>query len=195
MSKILSTSELQNDKSILGFWIYLMSDLLIFASLFATFIVLRNNTAGGPSGAELFSLAYVYIETIFLLASSFTAGLALYYYKLKNISRTNLFLIITFALGLIFLTMEFTEFTMLVKEGNGWTSSAFSSAYFTLVGTHGLHILIGLIWLIFMILSITKNTYSIVNQKRIFMWSLFWHFLDIVWIFIFTIVYLLGAIE
>lgn len=191
----LNIKEEQESKAILGFWIYLMTDLLLFASLFATFIILRDNTAGGPSGAELFSLPFIFIETLVLLTSSYTAGLAVYYAYKKQLQRTLILLGITFILGAVFLTMELTEFALLVQEGSGWAASGFTTAYFTLVGTHGFHILVGLIWLATIGYLLIKRGFTAGVTKRLLMWSLFWHFLDIVWIFIFTVVYLMGAIR
>lgn len=182
-------------KTLLGFWIYLMTDCLLFASLFATFVILRNNTAGGPDGGELFSLSFVFAETLVLLTSSYTAGLALYYAHQKMLNKSLIALGVTFILGAVFLSMEMTEFALLVSEGSGWASSGFTSAYFTLVGTHGLHIFIGLIWLLTLIVMLVKKGLSQLTTKRLLMWSMFWHFLDIVWIFIFTVVYLMGAIK
>lgn len=194
MNELAKKNDIHNDKTILGFWIYLMTDLLLFATLFATFIVLRDNTAGGPAGSELFSLPFVFMETLILLTSSYTAGLAILNSRTKQLRKVIPWLGITFILGSIFITMELTEFALLAQEGSSWASSGFTSAYFTLVGTHGIHILIGLIWLAVMVYSLYKRGFSKANQRKLFMWSMFWHFLDIVWIFIFTIVYLMGAI-
>lgn len=182
-----------SEKVTLGFWIYLMTDLAIFTTLFATFAVLRSSTAGGADGKEITDLPYVLTETIILLISSFTAGLGMIAARAGNKRNALIYLGITFLLGLSFIGMELNEFSHLVSEGNSWRESAFLSAFFTLVGTHGLHITIGLIWLVFMMSQIFKNGFKKPILKRLVMFSLFWHFLDIVWIFIFTIVYLLGA--
>ena len=181
-------------KLTLGFWVYLMTDLIMFAALFATYAVLRNNTFGGPGGAELFSLPFVLTETFILLTSSFTCGLAMIAVHRDKKNQTIGWLIITFLLGLSFLCMELTEFSHLVAEGHSPQANAFLSSYFTLVGTHGLHIAVGLLWIIVSILMIWKRglTESITNKLVRF--SLFWHFLDVVWIFIFTIVYLMSKI-
>lgn len=185
----------EQNKTTLGFWMYLMTDCVLFASLFATYAVLRNNTAGGPSGEELFNLPYILIETLILLTSSFTAGLAVLAFRHKQ--QTNLigWLLVTFALGLAFLLMEVYEFAQLVHEGNGWQRSGFLSAYFTLVGTHGLHILVGLLWLVVVVPNILRNGLNHIVAKRLMLFSLFWHFLDIIWIFIFTLVYLMGNVR
>ncbi len=191
---LAENSEQENDsKTILGFWLYLMTDCLVFASLFATFIVLRNNTFGGPGASDLFSMPYVLVETLVLLTSSFTAGLAMLSLRIKDKKAVLKWLLITFMLGLVFLGMEINEFTSLYNEGHSWRASGFLSAFFTLVGTHGLHISAGLIWLAVLFFQITKYGLKSPISKRLMMFSMFWHFLDIVWIFIFTIVFLMGV--
>lgn len=185
----------EQNKTTLGFWMYLMTDCVLFASLFATYAVLRNNTAGGPSSEELFHLPYILIETLILLTSSFTAGLAVLALRYKHQTKLIGWLLVTFALGLAFLLMEVYEFAQLVHEGNGWQRSGFLSAYFTLVGTHGTHILVGLLWLVVMIPNILQNGLNHISAKRLMLFSLFWHFLDIIWIFIFTLVYLMGSVQ
>ena len=182
--------------ALFGFWVYLMSDCVLFASLFATFVVLRNNTFGGPSGAQLFNLPYVLLETIVLLTSSFTNGLALLSAQRRKLQQTLVWLGVTFALGVTFLTLEISEFHKFALLGDSWHRSGFLSAYYTLVGTHGAHITIGLIWMAVMAVYIVKRGLNNpLVLKRIRMLSLFWHFLDVVWIFIFTIVYLFGALH
>ena len=184
----------EDSKTNLGFWIYLMTDCIVFASLFATYAVLQGNTFGGPSGAELFELPFVLTETLILLTSSFMCGLAVLAARKRDKKLALTFLGTTFALGIAFISMEISEFIHLVNEGNGWQQSAFLSAFFTLVGTHGLHITIGLIWATFLGLQIYIQGLKNITIKRLFLFSLFWHFLDIVWIFIFTIVYLMGVV-
>lgn len=183
-----------NEKTLLGFWLYIMTDCVLFASLFATFAVLRINTNGGPNGAELFHLPYVLIETILLLTSSFTCGLALLAARSHDKGGTLLWFGVTALLGMTFLGMELREFQQLALDGNSWTRSGFLSSYFTLVGTHGLHIAVGILWMGVMMWRLAKKGFSDIVIKRLQMLSLFWHFLDIVWIFIFTIVYLTGAL-
>lgn len=190
----MSLAESTN-KTLLGFWIYLMTDIVLFATLFATFIVLRDGTAGGPTGAELFSMPFVLLETLILLTSSFTAGLAMLAAHNKDRTKTLAWFCVTFALGLMFLALELSEFSNLVHEGYGWQASAFMSAFFTLVGTHGLHITFGLIWMATLMLKLYRSGFAGNSLKRLTMLSLFWHFLDIVWIFIFTIVYLMGEVN
>lgn len=181
------------NRTAIGFWLYLMTDCILFASLFATFAVLRTATAGGPSAPEIFELPLALAETIILLTSSFTCGLALIALKNKNVRGILWSLGATFMLGAAFLAIEIGEFAKLVSEGHDWQQSAFLSSYFTLVGTHGLHILVGLIWLVVMVAVMLKRglTHKVTRQLTLF--GLFWHFLDLVWIFIFTIVYLLGV--
>jgi cytochrome o ubiquinol oxidase subunit III len=190
-----TTIELQaTAKTTFGFWLYLMTDCVLFATLFATFAVLRNNTFGGPGGDELFKLPYVLTETLLLLTSSFTCGLAMLAAGQNKRDRVVLWFSITFLLGLLFLGLELHEFSNLVNEGNSWRRSGFLSAFFTLVGTHGLHITAGLIWIVVMMVKVSKKGITAVTLKRLTLLSMFWHFLDIIWIFIFTFVYLIGAI-
>ena len=180
--------------AVFGFWIYLMSDCVLFATLFATYAVLSGNIAGGPSGKEIFELPYVLVETFCLLISSFTYGMAMLAMNKGNQSSVMKWLGVTFLFGLAFIGMEVNEFAHLIHEGYGPDRSAFLSAFFTLVGTHGLHVTSGLIWMAVLMVQIVKNGLTAKNGTRLMCLSLFWHFLDIIWIFIFTIVYLMGAI-
>ncbi|HVW23531.1 MAG TPA: cytochrome o ubiquinol oxidase subunit III [Candidatus Saccharimonadales bacterium] len=182
-----------DEKSLFGFWAYIMTDCILFASLFATYAVLHRNTFGGPDGRSLFDLHNVLIETLCLLTSSFTCGLAMLAARQRNRRQTIAWLLVTFALGAAFLVIELTEFHHLVETGNSWRRSGFLSAFFTLVGTHGAHISVGLTWMAAMMIKIWRAGLGRHTQRRLQMLSLFWHFLDIVWIFIFTIVYLLGV--
>ncbi len=182
-------------KSIFGVWIYLMSDCLLFASLFATFVILRHATNGGPSGAEIFDLHFVFAETVLLLASSFTLGIATLYAHHEGSKKKALrFIAITFILGLAFLFMETYEFMKLIGEGHGPDKSAFLSAFFTLLGVHGLHVLFGLVWMAVLYIQIAKRGLQHALIDRLSALSLFWHFIDIIWIFIFTIVYLMAFV-
>ena len=193
-AETLSRHQEEDSKATFGFWIYLMTDAIVFASLFAVFAVLRNNTSGGPDGQELFSLPFVLVETIILLTSSFTVGLALLAVHRHDKRMAVIWLSITLALGASFLTMEMTEFTHLVQEGHSWKQSGFLSAFFTLVGTHGLHIFVGILWLSVMIAKVLHQGLGRANIRKLTMLAMFWHFLDVVWIFIFSIVYLIGAV-
>lgn len=181
------------EKKMLGFWIYLMTDLLLFGSLFATFAVLRGNTFGGPGGSELFNMPFVLLETMVLLTSSFSIGLAILGSNRGYKKQTLFWLVVTFALGATFLGLELSEFSHLAAEGNSWTRSGFLSSFFTLVATHGLHITVGLLWLAVMIVRLWRFNFKKVDLNRLALFGLFWHFLDVVWIFIFTIVYLIGG--
>lgn len=191
----LTPEEANTAKTTFGFWLYLMTDCVLFATLFATYAVLRNNTAGGPEGSELFSMPYVLTETIILLLSSFTCGLAVLAARQKQRQQVLFWFGVTFLLGLAFLGMELHEFRNLVIEGNSWRRSGFLSAFFTLVGTHGLHITMGLVWIAVMLVKITRQGFKANTVKRLTMLSMFWHFLDLIWIFIFTFVYMMGAIQ
>ena len=182
------------DRDLFGFWIYLMSDLITFAALFATFAVLRNKTAGGPSGHELFDLKFILVETVLLLTSSFTCGMAMIGVEENCKKKVLTWFGVTFLLGLAFLGMEFAEFSHLLSEGAGPGRSAFLSSFFGLVGTHGVHIIVGLIWLAIAGIVVWKRGLTVKNRSNLARFSLFWHFLDIVWIFIFTIVYLMGVL-
>ena len=182
------------DKSIFGFWVYLMTDLIMFAALFATYAVLKNNTFGAISIKEIFNGPFVLSETIVLLTSSFTMGLVMLAAHVNKRKVALIFLEITFLLGVVFLIMEMTEFTKLFHEGNSFQRSAFLSSFFTLVGTHGLHITSGLLWMSILIVQVFRRGLTTGNIRKLTLLSLFWHFLDIVWIFIFTIVYLMGVL-
>jgi cytochrome o ubiquinol oxidase subunit 3 len=177
-----------------GFWMYLMSDFVLFASLFATFAVLRGNTFGGVAGNQIFSLPFVLGETLLLLTSSFTCGLSLLAARAGKMREVFIALDATALLGASFVAMEIYEFSRLISEGNGPSRSGFLSAYFTLVGTHGLHVTIGLIWMVMLMCAIVYRGLSRSTLRKLVLLSLFWHFLDIVWIFIFTIVYLMGVV-
>ena len=177
-----------------GFWVYLMTDCVLFASLFATYAVLHGSTFGGPSSRDLFDLPFVFVETILLLTSSFTAGLMMLALHKQNKRLVLTLLGVTFLLGLSFVAMELTEFTHLAVDGNSWSRSGFLSAFFTLVGTHGLHITVGLIWMTILGARIIRFDITRVTARRLLLFSMFWHFLDVIWIFIFTVVYLMGVL-
>ncbi len=183
----------RSDKTIFGFWVYLMTDCILFATLFAAYAVLHNNTYGGPSAKDLFSPPFALAETLILLTSSFTCGLALQAAYAGQKNKTLLLFGITFLLGISFLTLELKEFTHLVHEGSSWQRSAFLSSFFTLVGSHGLHITSGLVWMTVMIGHIIFRGLTLSTLRRLTCLSLFWHFLDVVWVLIFTIVYLMGV--
>ena len=193
-SSAVTEKQTAASKTIFGFWLYLMTDCVLFASLFATFAVLRNNTYGGPGAPDLFSPSFVLAETLILLTSSFTCGLGILAARRDQKDLVLKLFAITFLLGLAFLGLELHEFSHLYHEGNSWRRSAFLSSFFTLVGTHGAHISIGLIWMGTMMYRVRQTGLNLTNLKRLTMLSLFWHFLDVVWIFIFTVVYLMGIV-
>ncbi|WP_250462310.1 cytochrome o ubiquinol oxidase subunit III [Microbulbifer litoralis] len=180
--------------TVFGFWIYLMTDCLLFASVFATYAVLFMNTAGGVSGRDIFELDYVAIETAALLLSSITYGFAMIGAHKQNRAATLCWLLVTFALGAVFIGMEVNEFHHLIAEGNGPSRSAFLSSFFALVGMHGLHVTAGLIWMAVMMLEVVKRGLGNQTVTRLSCLSLFWHFLDIVWVCVFTVVYLMGVL-
>jgi len=183
------------DKVTFGFWVYLMTDCVLFATLFATYAVLHGNTFGGPGARELFSLPFILAETLILLTSSFTAGLGLLMARAGAKRATIALFAVTFLLGATFLGLELYEFSNLVHEGNSWTRSGFLSAFFTLVGTHGAHITVGLLWMAYLLVKVIRRGLNPANIKRLSLLAMFWHFLDVVWIFIFTMVYLMGAAQ
>jgi cytochrome o ubiquinol oxidase subunit 3 len=175
-----------------GFWIFILSDMVMFSALFAAYAVLRGNIAGGPTGTELFNLRNVFIETMCLLLSSYTCGLGALSAERR---RPGLFLIFagfTFVLGAVFLFIEATEFARMVEIGAGPSRSGFLSAFFTLVGTHGVHVASGLIALLYLTAKVIAKGLRAAVLRRLLCWSLFWHALDIVWVGVFTLVYLMG---
>lgn len=181
-------------KTTLGFWTYLMTDCLVFATLFCTYAVLHASTFGGPSSKELFNLSTAFFETMILLLSSVTCGFAMLA-SLHNEKKHVLFwLALSFLLGASFIALELIEFKQMVSEGHDWTKSAFLSAFFTLVGTHGLHVSIGLLWMLVMMVQLFWMGITTITFRRLTIFSLFWHFLDLIWISIFTFVYLMGVI-
>ncbi|MBV8683881.1 MAG: cytochrome o ubiquinol oxidase subunit III [Caulobacteraceae bacterium] len=181
------------DGTLLGFWIYLMSDCLIFACLFACYGVLGRNYAGGPTGAEIFELPTVATNTAILLLSSITYGLAMVDVHEERARGAMAWLAATGLLGCAFLGLELKEFFHLVGEGAGPTHSAFLSSFFTLVATHGLHVTFGVIWLVTLMIQVVRNGLDPVVRRRLMCLSMFWHFLDVVWIGVFSFVYLVGV--
>lgn len=180
--------------SLLGFWIYLMSDCLIFACLFAVYAVLGRNYAGGPTGAELFDLKLVAINTAFLLFSSITYGYAMISANEKKLKGAINWLVMTGILGAAFLALEIYEFYHLIAQGAGPQTSAFLTSFFALVGTHGLHVTFGIVWLVVLVIQLKKHGLIPENRRRMMCLSMFWHFLDVIWIGVFTFVYLMGVL-
>ena len=186
--------EESKEKVFLGFWIYMMTDLLMFAVLFAVYALLKDSTHGGITISEIFDPPFVLAETLILLTSSFVCGLALLFAKALDKKKTLYLLASTALLGIAFLAMELYEFSHLFSEGYSYTQSAFLSAFFTLLSFHGLHILAGTVWISILLVHISMYGLKPSSVRKIRLLGIFWHFLDIVWIFIFTIVYLLGGI-
>jgi len=184
-----------NGATMIGFWIYLMSDALIFAALFATYGVVSTGYAGGPGPREIFNLPLVALNTAFLLLSSITYGFAMLAMERNQVRNTQIWLVITAAFGLAFIGLELYEFTSLIAEGAGPQRSAFLSAFFTLVGTHGAHVTFGLIWIVVMLIQLSARGLIQENKRRLMCLSMFWHFLDVIWIGVFTFVYLFGVIR
>ena len=181
--------------TMLGFWIYLMSDCLIFAVMFAMYGVLGRSYAGGPEPSELFDLRIVALNTTMLLLSSITYGFAMLHAQRKRVGATQAWLAITGLFGLAFVGIELIEFSHMIREGAGPQRSAFLSSFFALVGTHGLHVSAGLIWLVTLMIQVGRRGLPPANYRRLACLSLFWHFLDVIWIGVFTFVYLLSTLR
>jgi cytochrome o ubiquinol oxidase subunit 3 len=180
--------------TLLGFWLYLMSDCLVFACLFAVYAVLGRNYAGGPTGAQLFDLPLVAVNTSLLLVSSITYGFAMLQMQRGRLTPTLVWLGVTGLLGAGFIFLELREFGHLIADGAGPQRSAFLSSFFTLVGTHGLHVSFGIVWLVTLMAQLSLHGLTAANRRRLMCLSMFWHFLDVVWIGVFTVVYLMGVL-
>lgn len=178
-------------KTVFGFWVYLLSDFMMFAALIATYLVLRNNTFSGPSAKDLFHLPFTLGQTLLLLTASLTAGLGSIKAYQKQKGATVFFFLLTFCLAAGFLTMQLMEFSSLSMAGHNWQKSAFLSAFFTLVGTHAVHVIFGLIWTFVFLFPVWKEGITDMNFRRLMCLKMFWQFLNIVWLFIFAIVYLI----
>jgi cytochrome o ubiquinol oxidase subunit III len=188
-------AHVEGESTMLGFWIYLMSDCLIFACLFATYGVLGGNFAAGPSPRDLFDLPLVAVNTAMLLFSSITYGFAVLAMDKGRVGQTQAWLAVTALFGAAFIGIELTEFAHMIHEGATPQRSAFLSSFFTLVGTHGLHVTFGLIWLGTLMVQVSRRGLIEANKRRLMCLSMFWHFLDVVWIGVFTFVYLLGVLR
>ena len=185
----------EGSSTLLGFWIYLMSDCLIFAVLFATYGVLGANFAAGPGPKDLFDLPLVALNTSMLLLSSITYGFAMLTMAQGRVAATQIWLAVTGLFGLAFLSIELYEFTHMFHIGATPQRSAFLSSFFTLVGTHGLHVTFGTIWLVTLMVQVGRHGLIAANRRRLTCLSMFWHFLDVIWIGVFTFVYLMGMLR
>ena len=181
-------------KTIFGFWLYLLSDFMLFATLFATYIVLQTSAFGGPLAHEIITPSLTLFQTLVLLTSSLTIGLAGVFAHRRNANYAIVFSGMTLVLGVMFVWMELNEFSRLVGLGYDWQKSAFLSAFFTLIGTHGLHVVFAILWIFIFVIPVCFSGITPVSIRRITCLRMFWQFLNIIWIFIFTIVYLLGAV-
>lgn len=188
----LEYSTEENNLKIFGFWVFLGAEIMLFGTLFASYFTLVDRTGNGPTGAEIFEIGPVLAETFILLTSSFTIGLAIHAMRLGSKKATMTFMGITLLLGASFLAVEIYEFVHYANVGAGITVSAFTSILLTTLGTHGLHVTFGLMWGIFLMIQIAKRGLNAVTAGKTFVFSLYWHFLDVVWIFIFSFVYLKG---
>jgi len=185
----------EGHSTMLGFWIYLMSDCLIFSILFACYAVLGGNYAAGPAPKDLFELPLVALNTAMLLISSITFGFAVLQMQQGKVRGTQIWLAVTALFGAAFLAIELYEFQHLIHIGATPQRSAFLSAFFTLVGTHGLHVTFGIVWLLTLMVQLSRHGLIPANKRRVMCLSMFWHFLDVVWIGVFTIVYLMGMLQ
>ncbi|MCE2982942.1 MAG: cytochrome o ubiquinol oxidase subunit III [Parachlamydia sp.] len=193
-TRLLDPHQDAYSRTLLGFWLYLMSDCLLFGALFATYAVLHHETFGGPTSKDIFDLTLAFHETLILLCSSLFCGFSVLAALHERRKLTLLWLGMTFLLGAWFIFLELNEFAGLIYEGYSWETSAFLSSFFTLVGTHGLHVISGLLWASVMIGQIVYQGINSETFRRLTLFSLFWHFLDLIWIFIFTFVYLIGVL-
>jgi len=185
---------LEGKNKFLGFWFFLGGETVLFASLFATFLALRDKTAGGPSSQELFQMPIVFLATMLLLVSSLTSVYAIYHMKNFDFKKMQLWLGITVLLGAAFLVLEIYEFYEYVHHGLKYSTSAFASSFYTLVGTHGAHVAFGLGWILTLMIRNAKRGIDLYNAPKFYVASLYWHFIDVVWLFIFTVVYLMGMV-
>ncbi len=179
-------------KTVFGFWIYLMTDFILFATLFATYIVLQSKTFGGPTAAQIFNLSFNLVQALILLTCSFTSGIGGAFAHRRKKIWTIVFFAITAILGFIFFEMQLSEFLRLIRAGHSWKESAFLSAYFTLIGTHGVHMIFAILWVILLLIPVFRQGVTPISIRRLTCLRSFWQFLNVIWVFIFTIVYLMG---
>ncbi|OGN55476.1 MAG: hypothetical protein A3D96_00765 [Chlamydiae bacterium RIFCSPHIGHO2_12_FULL_44_59] len=185
----------QYSRTIFGFWMYLLTDFILFGTFFAVYAVLRKSVLGGTPPDVLFELPYTLWQTLILLGSAYTIGMGGAFAHRKQASKAMLFFGITFLLGVLFLGLEGRELARFIASGNSWQNSAFLSSFFTLVGTHGAHILFGLLWMVLILISVAQDGITAQTLRRLTCMRMFWQFLNILWVFVFTIVYLMGEIQ
>jgi cytochrome c oxidase subunit 3 len=185
---------LEGKNKILGFWLFLGGETVLFGTLFATFLALRDQVNGGPTSQELFDIKLVAFATFILLTSSLTSVFSILAMHKQKIRQMQIWLTVTVLLGIAFLGLEIEEFMLYVSEGHKISTSAFGSAFYTLVGFHGGHVLFGIIWISILQLQVVKKGLTVVMAPKVYVASLYWHFIDVVWVFIFTVVYLMGII-
>jgi len=190
----LEKATLEGRNKILGFWLFLGAETVLFGSLFATFLALRGSVMDRPAESELFKLPMVALATFILLTSSLTSVMAIQAMHRQNLKSLMQWLIVTVILGFAFLGLEIYEFREYVHEGHGFTTSAFSSAFYTLVGFHGAHVIFGVIWISIIIGQLKTRGLNVVTAPKVYVAGLYWHFVDLVWVFIFTVVYLMGKV-
>lgn len=190
----LEFSDEHESLKIFGFWVFLATDIIVFSCLFASYAVYQSSTAGGPTPLQLFAYRPFVIETFLLLTSSFTCGLATNEMRRKNVKGLIAWLLLTMLLGIVFVSMEAHEFATYLAMGDNWHRSSFLSAFFTLVGTHGAHVSLGVVWVLTIVIQLWQRGITKITARKVFVFALYWHFLDIIWVFIFTAVYLSGKV-
>jgi cytochrome c oxidase subunit 3 len=188
------TATLEGKNKVLGFWLFLGGECVLFGTLFASFIALRNQVPDGPTGQELFQLSTVALSTFILLTSSLTSVFATMAMHRNQLNKLNMWMAVTVLLGLCFLGLEIYEFSQYVHEGHVFTKSAFATSFYTLVGFHGAHVAFGVLWITLLIISSMKKGLTVVTAPKYYVAGLYWHFIDVVWVFIFTVVYLMGKV-
>lgn len=185
---------LEGRNKVLGFWLFLGGETVLFGTLFAAFLSLRHQVMGGPTPSELFDFGLIAITTLILLTSSLTSVFAIQAMHNHNVKSLINWLIVTVLLGVVFLGMEIYEFNHYVHMGHGFTTSAFSSSFYTLVGFHGAHVLFGVCWITLLIIQLKRKGLTVVTAPKVYIAGMYWHFIDVVWVFIFTVVYLMGRV-
>lgn len=185
---------LEGKNKFLGMWFFLGGETVLFASFFGAYLALRTNTHNGPGPADLFHLDFVFIMTVILLTSSLTSVLAIWAMQRNDVKKTQIWFTVTVLLGVAFLALEIYEFVLYYNAGLGFSTSAFASSFYALVGLHGAHVLFGILWIICLQIQVAKVGINLVTAPKLYLASLYWHFIDVVWVFIFTVVYLFGKV-